>query len=67
MKTQPWSCPQCASTNTVGCEICGVYDGVLFHLCLVCDHAWPREFTDWPRMKAKAQHYVDRHNQRLKQ
>jgi hypothetical protein len=46
--------------RTIMVEIRGVYDGGLFLVCPDCGHAWHR-FTD-PRMMAKAQPYIDKHN-----
>jgi hypothetical protein len=40
------SCPRCggADKEIIGVEIRGVYDGVLYWECGVCNHAWNR----WP-------------------
>lgn len=49
------SCPLCSAdlayevdgkeySRGIGVEISGVYDGVLFYLCPVCDGTWHR----WP-------------------
>ena len=38
------TCPACGSTRVIGCEVRGVYDGVLYWLCGDCEHKWNR----WP-------------------
>lgn len=58
------TCPSCGAT---GATVCGmtipeVWDGVLYWLCLACDHAWPRDFGDWDRLNARSDEYARMHN-----
>ena len=42
----------------IGVEIWGVYDGVLFWRCGVCDRAWHR-FPEGHHLRARAAHFVE--------
>lgn len=51
-------CPQCGNEEQgkiCGWEICGVYDGVLFWVCLRCHHAFPRPFDGNPLRNAMSE------------
>jgi hypothetical protein len=54
-------CPKCAAETYVGYEVRGVYDGVLYWLCPICGHAWPR-FTGTDRLAGLSEKYADDHN-----
>lgn len=54
-------CPKCGSGDYGGYEVRGVYDGVLFWLCLNCGWAYPRIFGA-PRMDGLSQRYADDFN-----
>lgn len=64
-------CPSCkadlrTSVNgveyyrTIGMEVRGMYDGVLFWICPDCDHAWPR-FVAPDFRAAKSQEFADKY------
>jgi Zn-finger nucleic acid-binding protein len=45
-------------SRTIGHEIRGIYDGVLFWSCPDCSHAWPRDFGDWDRLNELSAKYA---------
>lgn len=56
------TCPRCGEDNPhniLGHEILGVYDGVLYWVCMKCGIAFPRDFGDWERLNALSRQYVD--------
>lgn len=62
MSADDSTCPVCGSPVTVGYEVQGVYDGVLYWVCGDCGHARPR-FTDpGYRLSAVSAEYAVRHN-----
>lgn len=55
-------CPKCKSRVTVGYEVQGIYDGVMYWVCGVCRWARPR-FTDVGyRLTQVSIDHADRHN-----
>lgn len=60
---EPTCCPHCNAdldnSRTIGVEIWGVYDGVLFWRCPDCGGSWHRwSPDDWPRLYKAAEKYV---------
>ena len=49
----------CCSTEPLGHEVRGVYDGVLFWSCTACGHAWNRWEGGFGFRYDRAQSYVD--------
>lgn len=59
------TCPECGNddgSKIVGHEVRGVYDGVLYWVCLACDWAWSRDWTGYRKRKELAELMVRRHN-----
>jgi hypothetical protein len=57
------TCPHCGNSNQqaiAGYEVRGVYDGVLYWVCLACGHAWAR-WLDGP-LGALSTEYAEAHN-----
>jgi hypothetical protein len=51
-----------ASARTLGHEVPGIYDGVLFWQCSACRDCWPRfDAGDDPRLHAAAVRYLEAH------
>jgi len=55
-------CPECGSDIVCGWEIPGVYDGILFWVCMACDTAYPRDFEDWKTRQAQSNNYANDYN-----
>lgn len=51
-------------SRAIGCDVRGVYDGVLYWYCPDCGHAWPRKFAHGPLRKLSVK-YADLHNERV--
>lgn len=45
-------------SRKIGCEIQGVYDGVLYNMCPDCGGTWHRWGDDNPTLKAAAEKYI---------
>jgi rubredoxin len=58
-------CPECGSDAVSGWEISGVYDGILFWVCLACDFAYPRDFGDWKTRQAQSNSYASQYNEQV--
>lgn len=59
-------CPGCGEPyggRWTGIEVPGVYDGVLFWICDVCDVAWSRDWTGFGRRQEVADRHVREHNE----
>ena len=46
-------------SNCIGIEVQGVYDGVLYWMCPVCNHRWHR-FPEGHPLRARAEQFVNR-------
>jgi predicted RNA-binding Zn-ribbon protein involved in translation (DUF1610 family) len=60
---EAWSRPARYYQRTIGVEVWGVYDGMLYFMCPDCGYAWHR-WRD-TRMRGKAQPYIDQCNAKL--
>lgn len=52
------------SKNSIGVEVRGVYDGVLYWQCDYCGHAWQR-WPDGSRQHEQAKKYIDMQNEKM--
>lgn len=52
-------CPSCETTEIIGVEIWGQYDGVLYWECPACSHRWHR-FPEGHYLHGRAVPYVER-------
>lgn len=50
--------------RTIGVEVRGVYDGVLYWACPDCGHGWPRWTDGAGRLTALSVTHADAHNLR---
>lgn len=46
-------------SNVIGVEVSGVYDGVLYWMCPLCNHRWHR-FPEVHPLRAQAERFVSR-------
>ena len=55
-------CPNCESLDVTGHEITGLYDGILYWVCVACDYGWPIDFGVAYRLNQSSKEYAARHN-----
>lgn len=58
-----YGCPFCGDPDYVGHEVLGVYDGVLYWVCSVCQYAWPRWTDGRNRLTQLAREYANDWNE----
>jgi transposase-like protein len=61
------TCPQCGNdvpAKTIGYEVRGVYDGVLFWICAECNTAYQR-WGHQDRLHDVARPYIEEHNRKV--
>lgn len=62
-------CPECGNDDPkkiAGYEVQGVYDGVLYWICVKCQFAWPRSFVR-SYLNIKSALYADKWNEERKE
>jgi ribosomal protein L37AE/L43A len=61
------ACPECGSRVTLGYEVQGIYDGVLYWVCGECGHARPRFTENGYRLTQVSIDHAERHNEQARQ
>lgn len=61
--SEPLTCPDCGSSEVAGVEVRGVYDGVLYWMCMTCDWAWARWNDGLSDLSYSSNEYATAHNQ----